>query len=491
MRILADLAGTLRNALRIGRATIAASTLSAPRTVTVPDQDIDLTPNSSFQAFNQNLSALSGLSGAANKAPYFTAAGAMAVYDLTVFGRAFAAAADQAAGRTLLGLSTAATRAATTSATDTTSERLWRTNDLVKQTSQTDTTSGSVMLNGAHGLGSVLSNEPAIADFATIRPSGFYRALGAAATGATANAPAGSGNSQLGVLCVRILSNTCYYYVFENGGSPATRKFWLGQNNSGTVTWQQVYHDGNFDPGLKANLASPSFTGNVTIGNAFQANAGSTGIEVGRTDGTAGTGYIDFHAGATPTDYDARIQCTSGNGNAGQGAISIGGGTVLLNASVGASRLQFAGADKLATSATGITVSGQVESSLPVYTNLTLQSPYTWDAAGDAADYNQPSYTKVDNVVRLRGKVTLSGTHTSNATVNVTTIATLPVGFRPLKRKAFQVFWDTDSPLFFAYCLVFVNTNGTIVLVAPASNQPYPFTEGHLPLDQIWFDLAA
>ena len=85
------------------------------------------------------------------------------------------------------------------------------------------------------------------------------------------------------------------------------------------------------------------------------------------------------------------------------------------------------------------------------YTNLTLQSPYTWDAAGDAADYNQPSYAKVGDVVRLRGKVTLSGTHTSNATVNVTTIATLPVGFRPLKRKAFQVFWDTDTPVFFSY----------------------------------------
>lgn len=123
------------------------------------------------------------------------------------------------------------------------------------------------------------------------------------------------------------------------------------------------------------------------------------------------------------------------------------------------------------------------------YTNLTLQSPYIWDTA-DATDYHQPSYAKVGDVVRLRGKVTLSGTHTSNATVNVTTIATLPVGFRPAKRKAFQVFWDTDSPLFFGYCLVFVNTNGTIVLVTPTSSQPYPFTEGHLPLDQIWFDLA-
>lgn len=124
------------------------------------------------------------------------------------------------------------------------------------------------------------------------------------------------------------------------------------------------------------------------------------------------------------------------------------------------------------------------------YTNLTLLAPYTWDSAGDAADYSQPSYAKVGDVVRLRGKVTLAGTHATSATVNVTTIATLPVGFRPAKRKAFQVFWDTDSPLHFAYCLVFVNADGGIVLLTPSPTQPYPFTEGHLPLDQIWFDLA-
>lgn len=136
-----------------------------------------------------------------------------------------------------------------------------------------------------------------------------------------------------------------------------------------------------------------------------------------------------------------------------------------------------------------ITASGQVESSLPTYNNLTLLAPFTWDAAGDAADYNQPSYTKVDNVVRLRGKVTLSGTHVDAGTWGVRNIAVLPVGFRPAKRKAFVIFWDTDTPLFFSYCLMFVNTDGGIFMLS-ANGQPYPFTEGHFPLDQIWFDLA-
>ena len=414
----------------------------------------------------------------------------MAVYDLTVFGRLVAACADETALRSLLSLGTAATRNATSSASDTTSERLWRTNDLVKQTSNVDTTSGRVMLNGAHGLGaaaapffpdndfnnltdrigfarnnnsipalnsppqianttpistinvkfggtygwqlagqssgssptdgavrmffrnlvngswsnwgevwnslsapkqasqfdttagslllngahglgSILPTEPLMANFATITPSGFYRGLGAGSSTPTLNAPPGSGNSQLGILCVRILSTACYYYVFENSGTAATRRFWVGQNNSGTVSWQQIYHDG----------------------------------------------------------------------------------------------------------------------SLPTYTNLTLLAPYTWDSAGDAASYNQPSYAKFGDQVRLRGKVTLSGTHTDGNSWTLRNIAVLPVGFRPLKRKAFIIFWDTATPLSFTYCLMFVNTDGGIYMLG-APGQTYPFTEGHFPLDQIWFDLA-
>lgn len=154
------------------------------------------------------------------------------------------------------------------------------------------------------------------------------------------------------------------------------------------------------------------------------------------------------------------------------------------------------------SSASDLTYERQVRSTGPTYedwvplgaasyTNLTLTSPYIWDSAGDAANYHQPSYTRVGDVVRLRGKVTLPGTHTTNATVNNTTIATLPVGYRPTKRKAFIMFWDTDSPLHFAYCMIFVNADGTIVLISPSPTQPYPFTEGHILLEQIWFDLAS
>lgn len=312
----------------------------------------DQLPNDSL---TNNLKALGNLLGSANKSFYFTAAGAMALYDLTIFGRSLASAANQVAGRTALGLGTAATR----------------------------------------NIGTSGANVPLLS----------------------------TGN-----------------------------------------TW----------------------SASQTINSSLQV---SGGIEVGRTDGIADTGNIDLHSGTTPTDYDARIQCTGGDGTSGRGTLSVLAGNIDLNAGIGSTVLRHGGVQKLTTSATGITVSGQVESSLPTYNNLTLLAPFTWDAAGDAADYHQPSYTKVDNVVRLRGKVTVSGTHVDMSTWALRNIAVLPVGFRPAKRKAFTIFWDSDTPLFFSYCLVFVNTDGGIFMLI-ANGQPYPFTEGHFPLDQIWFDLA-
>lgn len=62
-----------------------------------------------FQPLNANLTALSGLVGAANKLPYFTAAGAMTLADLTAVGRDLINKASVAAMRTYLELGSAAT----------------------------------------------------------------------------------------------------------------------------------------------------------------------------------------------------------------------------------------------------------------------------------------------------------------------------------------------------------------------------------------------
>jgi len=410
----------------------------------------DQIPDSSLTA---NLNSLGGLSGAANLGIFFSGPGALSTYTISSFTRTFSASADSAAARTALELGTAAIRNIGTSGSN------------VPLLSASNTWSAGQTLNSG-GSGYISLN------------------ILRADQGAVGETDTGLLDIQTGSGALRLFHNSSLgqRWIAIPRGAAAP------QYHDGTAL-RTIWHSGNFDPNSKANIAAPSFTGNVTIGNAFKANASNAGIEVGRTDGTAGTGYIDFHSGASPVDYDARVQCLGGDGTPGKGTLSVVAGNIDLYSAVGSTVLRHGGAAKLTTSSTGITVSGQVESSLPVYTNLTLVSPFIWDSAGDSADYHHPSYTKVDNVVRLRGKVTVSGTHPDIGSTLSKVIANLPVGFRPAKRKAFSIFWDTDTPLYFNHCLIFVNPDGNIVFVI-APNQPYPFTEGHFPLDQVWFDLA-
>jgi len=69
------------------------------------------------QAFDADLSALAGLTSAADKGIQFTGSGAAGVYNLTAAGKALLDDADAAAQRTTLGLGTAATTATTAYAT--------------------------------------------------------------------------------------------------------------------------------------------------------------------------------------------------------------------------------------------------------------------------------------------------------------------------------------------------------------------------------------
>src|SRR5690606_25798431 len=77
----------------------------------------------------------------------------------------------------LLALGTAATANATTSPTDTTPGRLWRTNDLFKQANQLDSSAGSVLVMGNSGVGpfglGAVGN--AITDMNNLTYSGFGR----------------------------------------------------------------------------------------------------------------------------------------------------------------------------------------------------------------------------------------------------------------------------------------------------------------------------
>ncbi|WP_443191412.1 pyocin knob domain-containing protein [Pseudomonas indica] len=200
------------------------------------------------QPLDATLTALAALNSSANQTIYSTGPDAYALTSLTVYGRQLIGTADAPAARSVLALGAAATYGVTTSPTDTTGSRLWRTDDLIKQTSQYDVTPGRVLLGGAFGLGTDdVTQIQTLSNFSQFVPTGFYRALGDGAASPTPNCPPGSGNNQLLVLAMNFNNFTVQYLCIANSATGAGKRVFFGNYYTGTTTqWTQATHAGHW-----------------------------------------------------------------------------------------------------------------------------------------------------------------------------------------------------------------------------------------------------
>lgn len=92
-------------------------------------------------------------------------------------------------------------------------------------------------------LGLAANTAPVLPDFKALNPGGLYLAYGATVPStATPNAPPDSLSSILGVLAVSPRADATYYLAFENGATSGSRRFWVGQYNSGsdTLFWSRL-----------------------------------------------------------------------------------------------------------------------------------------------------------------------------------------------------------------------------------------------------------
>lgn len=131
------------------------------------------------------------------------------------------------------------------------------------QTSPTDTTAGALMAVGAFGGdGSTTNvNFPSTSVDDHTAPNGRYRVFRTATPNGT-HPPGLTGDYMLTVVGRYSATHVAQLAQFYVNG--AFRQ-WTRQVNNGVGTpWTELFHDGNFNPATKADIASPALTGTPT-----------------------------------------------------------------------------------------------------------------------------------------------------------------------------------------------------------------------------------
>ena len=224
------------------------------------------------QPSNANLTAFAGLTGTADRLPYFTGAGALSLTTLTELAR------------NLLD--------------DTTQSGMQSTLGLVKQTSPTDTTAGALMVVGAFGLGGIDLPFLGSIDDRLARP-GLYVCFGAA------TAPSQHGIVHIVSRATGEGSSAWVHQVFYdtiNNGDVYER---YSTNLAPWSPWRRMYHTGNI-------LGTVSQSGGVPTGAIIERGSNANGEYVRWADGT----QVCWNEGPTP--YTTNLAASSLFYNNGQ-----------------------------------------------------------------------------------------------------------------------------------------------------------------------------
>ena len=169
-----------------------------------------------------NVQALAELTGAADRAPYFTGEGAMALAVLTAQARIFLAAVDAAGQRAAMGLGTAAIATLQTSAVDTTADR--------------------AMIVSAFGVGNSSNMDIPGNNADTLGVSGVYRCV---------SSTVGIPSAGLWQIQHWQQGSNVAVQIAQRSNAATNELYIRNRNTSGAWSpWSQVYHTSNLTPNL-------------------------------------------------------------------------------------------------------------------------------------------------------------------------------------------------------------------------------------------------
>lgn len=450
-----------------GTAASTTSLTAFARTILDDADAASVRTTISAQTLNANLTAISGLTSAANKLPYFTGSGTAAVTDISAFGRSLIDDVDAAAARNTLGLGSLAVQSdgsisitggtisgitdlaiedggtgASTAAGARTNLGLGTAAVANVTTSTADTTAGRLLKVGDFGLGA--TSGPQISDCNTVTVNGIY-----SFTNTTTNTPISAsfgslimtgraGSEQSQVCLVNTNANTVRMFIRNRYST--TAGVW-GE-------WVETFHTGNVsssaqtlmssgvlpDAGLSGNYTGVNISGNAGTATALQTARTINGVSFNGTanitvaDATklplAGgtmTGSITYSnttTGSWARGFEGRIASTSALA-AGIGVLGSGDSISTVYLGLGAS--PWSSGNGIRVTSSGVTIEGAITGNGSGLTNLSatqltgvvpdanLSGTYTGvSITGNAATATQLATARTINGVSFNGTANIT-----------------------------------------------------------------------------------